>query len=135
MIIKLTVNDNDFSELLENFAKSLTNRLLGLVNTIPEDAPVDDKIQAHRDWDRTFKLLNPNVTTVTEQGDENEQFLCKQVIKCWTRFLRDRSDLDFEEKAYLLKDFDVSIHWIYMDKWENGEAVYYFTKSNVVINQ
>ena len=138
MIIRLTVNDNDCTRYVERFAKGLTNRLLGLVNYVSEDAPIEEKLNAHRDWDRTFKLINPNCTTEKNITLNDKAFLKQQIKMAWSYFITaniTKADAENDGLNYLIEHFDTDVDFHFTDKWENGEAVYYFSTANVVLTQ
>lgn len=138
MIIRLTVNDNDYSTYLERFAEGLLSRLNNLPNILPDDTLVGDKLKAHKDWERTFDLINPNTTTADNITEEDKQFMCDRVRKAFEFYLSKSftKAIDAEEtREYLALHFECSVGYDFKDMWENGEAVYYFTKANTTISQ
>lgn len=140
MIIRITVNDNDFTEYLERFSKNLDSKLLSLVEIICSDdnIPVDEKINAHRDWDRTFKLLNPNCTTSKNITENDKAFMRQQINIAWELFISKHitsEDAEDNGLKYLLDNFECNVGYDFKDMWENGEAVYYFTTAQMHITQ
>ena len=135
MIIRGTVNDNDFSESLEAFAKSLNSRMLGLVNCVPADASVDVKIQAHRDWQRIFDLINPNCTNKDNFSDDDRSFIISKVTQAWKNFVKHWHVDQEDDRDYLINNFECTVSFNFTEMWENGEAVYYFTTAQTAICQ
>ena len=138
MIIRMTVNDNDFSEYLERFASGLNTRLLNLVNRVPDDASIDEKLNAHYDWERIFKLLNPNCTTSKNITENDKAFMCQQINIAWELFISKRitsEDAEDNGLKYLLDNFECNVGYDFKDMWENGEVVYYFTTAQMSVTQ
>ena len=138
MIIRMTVNDNDFTEYLEQFASGLNTRLLNLVNSVSKDATIDEKLNAYKDWDRTFTLLNPNCTTSKNITENDKAFMNRQVDRAWSLFISKHitsEDVEDNGLEYLIDSFECSIGYDFKDMWENGEVVYYFTTNQKYIEQ
>ena len=138
MIIRLTVNDNDYSTYLERFAESLISRLSNLSNIVPKDVTIGEKLKAHKDWERTFDIINPNTTTSDNITEDDKEFMCDRIRKAFYLYLSKSfmKEIDAEEtRKYLFEHFECSVGYDFKDMWENGEAVYYFTKTNAVIVQ
>ena len=138
MIIRLTVNDNDYSYFLETFAEGLLSRINNLPAHISSDASIEDKLQAHKDWERTFDIINPNTTTADNITEDDKQFMCSRVKKAFEFYLSKSfsKDMDAEHtREYLYSNFECSVGYDFKDMWENGEAVYYFSTANVIICQ
>jgi hypothetical protein len=138
MIIRLTVNDNDFSGHLEHFATNLYTKLSMLTDKLI--AATDDKdlmIQEHKNWQRTWDLLNPNITTEATITEEDKLWLAERVkLTCKLWFEQRVKDHFMEEdEALSVEDLEVTIGYDFKDMWENGEAVYYFSTANVIICQ
>ena len=132
MIIRLSVADNDFSEHLENFTKNLFSRLLGMTEVLSNKLEViDDKLQEHYNWQRTFNLFNPNITTEANLTEEDKLWLTERIKTCLSLWAE---RLDEDDRAFV-EDLEVTIGYDFKDKWENGEAVYYFSNSGSVICQ
>ena len=129
MIIRLTVNDNDFGYLMNNFVCCLGSRISQLPVNI-KDLDVDAQMMIIEETDKVSKLLNPNST---EKHTEDEKALIKEkIIKAFERHvsLEDKDTAD-----YLIRNFKVEFLDSVEDKWENGEAFYWFLHSRAVINQ
>lgn len=140
MIIKMTVRDNDFAELLESFSKNLTMKLLTyyLKNSkLPEDS-IEEKLKKSREnfdnYDRVNTILNPNTDVKLKKNSEDYNFLKNTIEKEFEEYLINKK-VSKDSKEYLLNNFKVEISYEMIDKLENGEVVYYFTTQNVFITQ
>lgn len=130
MIIRLTVNDNDFTQELEKFADSLFMKMLEI--DCAEDASLEEKLNAHKRWEEVFRLLNPNVTT--QLGKEDKIFLKAALVLKWHKFVDTLQKSDHTKK-YLKDNFSVSFSFQFKDQWENGEVLYYFTTAQKWLTQ
>ena len=140
MIIRLSLGDNDYSEELEKFATNLYTKVSILTDKICKETDDRDvKIKEHHNWERTFELFNPNCTTEANLNDEDKSWLSERIQLAFDYWVKGRVEdgwVDADEAGYLLgKDLQVTVGFDFKDKWENGEAVYYFTTANVIINQ
>lgn len=130
MIIKMTVDDNDFSEILEKFGKNLFMNVLKYPDNIEE---LDSSIQISilKEIRLVDRLFNPNVTE--DHTEEEIQLIKKRVKDSFALFIHKRVSEDTER--YLLDNFQVNVVKSMEDKWENGEMVYWFQHSGVCICQ
>lgn len=133
MIIKLTVHDNDFSDWLVSYAKQMfyyrRNTKPVSEMTIEEKAAEVDRILAHDD---IFKMVNPN----TDEKITNEKAtkIIKYIREEFEVFLINKK-VGESTREYLLRELTITIQKSFTDRWENGEAIYWFQHSNQVINQ
>lgn len=138
MIIRLTVNDNDFSGHLEHFATNLYTKLSTLTDKLIANTDNKDfMIQEHNNWQRTWDLLNPNITTEATITEEDKLWLAERVKLACELWVEQRVKDGFmeEDEALSVEDLEVTIGHDFKDMWENGEAVYYFSTANVIICQ
>lgn len=129
MIIRITVNDNDFTEILENFADVLFDKLyLGSGKKMDfETSKIIMEIQS---------IINPNITTNITK--EQSVTLRGAVFLAWCDYIDALPTTDLmtdHTKDYLKKNFEVSVGYEFTDKDENGEAVYFFTTNQKWISQ
>jgi hypothetical protein len=124
MILRITVNDNDFTEYLEQFAKDLELRSyyckLIRKNKFTHEHYTDDE---------SFRQLfyNTDKYTPALAGE-----LCERVRENWENFvnyvMKDHDYWDDFDKIRireaLIKDFKVKFQKSLTPKWENGEVVY-----------
>ena len=141
MIIKLTINDNDFGELLGGFCRSLGNgyplpcpahkaEAEPAGQTSPAPLPhyenADLIIEYFHASQRWQKLYHSDTLPPEEKA-----WFCDQITQVWA----DRVQLH-ESKDYLIKNFQCSFVDSVTGQWENGEAFYFFPGGygNKVIN-
>lgn len=130
MIIKITVKDNDFTQILERFATELFDRLY--FGFEPKSDNIDEIVASYRAEKELQRLLNSNIK---EKLSQDEKAVIKaNVVTEWWKFVE---TLNKEEhtKEYLRKNFLVSISERFTERWENGESVYFFTMSQKWISQ
>ena len=132
MIIRITVKDNDFGEILEDFVRNLSNRMTRVPDNIENMQP-KEQIAFIRSLNKIERLLNPNVT---EQLTEDEKSLiCGRVKEVFGEYVYSLKELSIYTIVYLVTNFSVEITNSMEDKWENGEVVYWFQHSGVWLNQ
>ena len=131
MIIRLTVDNNDFYNELYGFC----NRLSLQIPRLPKDIASMEytkQLEIIRESQKVDRLLNPNVTE--KHTEEEKELLIRKTKEAFSIYVkatcRDESDVD-----YLIRNLKVEITDTMTDKWENGEAFYWFQHSGVVINQ
>ena len=129
MIIRLSVNDNDYTEELEKFALSLNN-LLRFIEW-PKDASLEEAEKIIEQKDKIDQILSPVATKKYPTFSElkwlenliNDKW--KEYIKTWCR----------QEVELLKDDLEIDCQFYFVESNENGEAVYYFTKTGRFITQ
>lgn len=132
MIIRMTVNDNDFGNfmVMDDFVKNLTLYTF----KVPEDIEQYDsetQIALIREVMHVDKLLNPNVTE--EWTKEDRVLIEKRVKDAFSLFLKGKVKED--TRNYLANNFQVRVVDYVEDKWENGEMYYWFQHSGMYICQ
>ena len=132
MIIRMTVKDNDFSYLVENFAQSLFSRITKLPRNIESMEP-DEQLACLREFRRVDRLLNPNVTE--NHTEEEKALICDKVREAFDEYVSSIKGLDAYTILYLSERFSAKIITSMEDKWENGEVVYWFQHSGIWITQ
>ncbi len=130
MIIRLSVNDNDFSGYLTQYMQKFSLYMRELtVEFDYESEP--EKLRDFMKRDRYIrKVLNPN--NIEPLSGEDIDFIIQQVHFTFGVFCDKRFDLDVAD--YLKKQLSVSILSSIEDRWENGEAFYWFLHANNFIN-
>lgn len=121
MIIKFTVNDNDFYDILMRFGKSLPVSLW----VYTEDTKI-------REINYIRNIINPNSDIKLTDSDKRK--LIERVRDQFNKFIN-TAVRDVKTREYLSKNFKVSIVNTLTDKWENGEMFYWLQHSNALINQ
>lgn len=129
MVIKFTVNDNDYYFCLSSFIKSLF-RGSGLHPS--KFDKVEEFFEAEDAYNRFTKLLNPNNNEKLTVGDK--QFIIEYIKNRFDTYIK-LSNYDDNERKLLMRDFKVNIQNSFVDRWENGESFYWLQHSCIIINQ
>lgn len=119
MIIRITINDNDFTHRLENISRGLISK-------------VGKNFLDKKDCDGYMKfdsLTNPNITDKFTK--EQKKFIIDAVSNT-IKTIAKKSETPDNAK-YIEDNLKISIVDSYKDKWENGEVLYYFSKQNVIL--
>lgn len=116
MIIRITISDNDFTEILTRLSTNLVNKALRQF-----------EIQQDYDgWRKFFDIINPNVTE--KPTKEQKEFVVDAILKTLKNIA---GNTDTGE--YIKDNLKVTVVEIYKDRWENGEVLYYFTRPNIIL--
>ena len=131
MIIRLTVEDNDFTEQIERYMK---NFVLYIREMMPEqdlgENPTFEQVYAWRLRDKKINsIMNPNITSTLT--DKDKKYIVQQVKNTFATFCDNHFDEDTAE--YLKKKLDVRVLSRMEDKWENGEVLYWFQHADKYI--
>lgn len=130
MIIRLTVEDNDFGCLMDKFVSNLSSSICKLPDGM-ETLDSKRQMEILRELNIVSRLINPNVTENHTKSEK--QFLIRKIREVFTEFVYNSTDDSTAE--YLINKFKVEIIKSMEDKWENGEVWYWFQHSGVYINQ
>ena len=132
MIIRLTVNDNDFSSIVMRYFGDFWMRMLELHpdNCLSDKASYEELSSWRHRENKIRSIMNPN--SDRELTDEEKEFLVEQVKRTFGQYIDRWYNSDAE---YLKKNLKVEVIESFTDKWENGEAFYWFQHSNKAINQ
>ena len=125
MIIKLTVKDNDFQEVLEKY---LSKFFINIGKT--REVTTENVVEEWQIEKRINKILNPNINDTL--NDEDKKFLEEQIKKSFSFWCKSNYP---KSEEYLSKNLQVSFLTSMTDKWENGESCYWFQHSGVVLTQ
>ena len=133
MIIRMTVDDNDFTELLENFADDLRKLLFDETKYTYQN---DNNPEILRQLIETEETIRQTLwaDSIKDVTDEGKTLLKARLHIMWGKYV-DSGEQEDRIKDYLKKDFDCSFSFKFEDKWENGEVVYYFTGADKWISQ
>ena len=119
MAIKMTMYNNDYTEIMEEFLKEFHY----LMRKLPEREK--RTLEMLDDKERIDRLLNPNVTK--SWTEEDKGFLSVQIRNTFLMFLKstkyEHLDLNID---YILDKLEISFVDTVGDKWENGESCYWF---------
>lgn len=130
MIIRLTVEDNDFGDLMNIFLKKFPSVITKIPSNI-ENMGTQNQLDTINEIEEIDKLLNPNITE--KHTNEEKMILIKRIVKAFSEFVYNYTNEHTAE--YLEKRFKVEIVDFMEDKWENGEVWYWFQHSGIFLNQ
>lgn len=129
MIIKVTFNDNDFTQILENF---FSEQNLNSVMYYLKRFEKDDDIETLKNYRKYHKLILEYTNKISENTINDVEIA--EFIKILKDSITDYiSDKYKENLEYLSKSLNISIQKSLTDKWENGEVVYYFIRCDKYI--
>lgn len=119
MIVKMTVGDNDFTDILESFASCLY---------VTETGPRTDEnlmqlIEDFNNFTRLWNEVNNGSGGLTKDDTKTFLDICKRKF---SHYVCNRFDDEEETRAYLLKNFRASMQKSLTPRWQNGEVVYVF---------
>lgn len=144
MVIRLTVNDNDFTQVLEKY---LNNKMFNLTLDLMDKAQnLQEKREANKHDEKVLKAYNDAMSVYADAESKlREIFNVNNHNQLTTEekdFLEERlqTSFDYYIKRYnkpqeLLGKLKVKISDTFTDKWENGEVVYWLQSSNTVVIQ
>ena len=137
MIIRLSLGDSDFISKLEDFCKGLKYKMFvidEIEDPIWEDYnDVDAYSKAYREYANRRKemddtrryLMNPE--NQFKKNSSEHRKIKNEVLRLWHIYIENTYISDLIPK--------VSIQYSLDEKWENGEATYYWTAYDICITQ
>ena len=133
MIVRLTVNDNDFQKELRNYLNQFDWYIRELAPEFEKE--ISSTCESLCNWRQRDKevsrLFNPNSEVILT--DKDKEFIVEQVKRTFGVYCD--SNLHQDVAVYLKEKLEVTILSSMTDKWENGEAFYWLQHSNTIINQ
>lgn len=126
MIVRLTVKDNDFSDVLCRFMSSFYVEVVW-------GCPLDDKSINFKEYKYFNELLNPNCDH--KLTEEETELLINRIKTSFENYLKKIKSISEGTRDYLMSRLDVKIIKSLTDKWENSEVVYWLQHSGKVVNQ
>lgn len=131
MIIRMTVNDNDFSEIIEPFIKNF------IINVCfykkDENQSYEKRVKEYELSEKALKYLNPNLYEDMQSYTQEELDELNSIIKkAFKVYVLEHCQTNAN---YLIEKLEVTFQDSFTDKWENSEAYYYFLHSQKYINQ
>lgn len=120
MIIRITVNDNDFHGLLKSFCESISTKYPLPIPNYPEEVDADEMFKYFQD-EKKYMLCILNSDDISE-SDKN--FVCDTIRTSFEIYTKNSSS-----REYLIDRLEVSIVDSINGKWENMEVFYIFTES------
>ena len=133
MIIRMTVEDNDYTELLEDFVDNLREHFFQYSKNYLADSSTFDNFydifECEENIRRAMWAQGPKVP-----DNISLNALEERLHILWGNYV-DSGEQESAEKELLKRDFKTSFGFNYQEKWENGEVVYYFSTANKWISQ
>lgn len=117
MILRITVNDNDYTQCLEKVVPGLVIKAQHYLVSRAGNART-----VWKNYKKFGDVIDPNTETLTEK----QKGFAVSVFRKTLEYLIQKK-FDAEHSKYILNDLRVSIVDTYEEKWENGEVLYYFT--------
>lgn len=139
MIIRIDFKNNDYQELVENYLKRFNmNVLYDLSMPLYEEKISVSGAKAYENaQEKSNRILNPNIDYKVTADDYN--WLRERIKTSLKEYLLKNADLSNTEKEYIEKYFveemEITFPRAFYDKWENGEAGYWFSHSGTVVIQ
>ena len=120
MILRITVNDNDFTEYLERFAEDPTITHFFCTTKLPEysDWQTIKKMERFRELFYSTEKYTPELVNELIEG-------VKLRWELWVKHeLKLAEWQDDDTRDYLIKNFKVKFQKSLTPRWENGEVIY-----------
>lgn len=130
MIIRITVHDNDFQTILERFCKNFYMNITEIYSLSNDNMDYENLNLYRKRSNEIRSLFNPNNDIVlTKEVKEN----IKRIVReGFNTFVMKNSPKNAE---YLKKNVQIDVLSRMEDKWENGEAFYWFQHSDKFLCQ
>ena len=133
MIIRMTVEDNDFTELLEDFTGDLREHFFQYTRSYLKDSSTFDNFyDIFETEEKIRRAMWAQAPDVPDNASLNA--LEERLHTLWDKYI-DSGEQEDNEKESLKRDFKVSFGFKFEEKWENGEVIYYFTTADKWISQ
>lgn len=125
MILKITFNDNDFTQYIEDFLNEthMDKRLIAykLLDPYKDDT---ERVQEY------YEISSSNDKILDDLYNDGDN-IKEEHIKAFIKLFKDAFIIYLKEKcldsiSYLEKNLEVSNIEAVKSKWENGEVVYWF---------
>lgn len=132
MIIRTTLNDNDFTEILENFYKEFWKGIFLLTEKHKEDIhqSILDNDEYHK-FERLYKKTGMNSNQLSDKDKEIIlDYIKRNIIEYYLKYYSGPDDNTNYFKENLKLSFVESVK----DNFENGEVVYYFTTQDTFVS-
>lgn len=123
MIIKMTANNNEVTAIIEKYLLNFWVNIMELGELTTENS-----LNQYHTSKRIKNALNPNFTYVLTA--EDKAIIIKTIRDSFFYINRKEEDI-----SHIARSLEISFLDTMEDKWENGEAVYWFQHSEAVITQ
>ena len=123
MFVKFTVNDNDFTEIIEKFVEDPVFCEQARYFDLDNADQLEEWRSVYSDMDRLRELYYQ-----LENEDYKDALIRRELLdllkKRWNAYIECRDDLDEDEKMYLRRDMKITLQETLRNIWHNGELVY-----------
>ena len=116
MVIRITLKDNDFTDMLERFAKKIA---FGYPISEDENNDIHSILENKDKYNKALSLSSDDLT-ITEKN-----WIRDSIIYAWSQFV----GKDSKDRDYLINNFECNLMSSMVGEWENGETVYVFPTS------
>ena len=139
MIIRFTMNDNDYTQLIELFlSKSLTYRVSEYIDDLKNDLDIKKIGEAkyYKEWKNLqikideFKKLITKCPENKISRDERTEFL--KILKESFLYFAGKIKNNYDYN-YIKKEIKINLKRRISDEWQNYEVVYYFISNEKYI--
>lgn len=143
MIIRFTIHDNNFSDVLKSFAIQFYSKVIfrDIKDDVTTEEIFEEELRRHRELKRWQQLLCDHDQLL---APEDKEFVCNCIRTAWNDFvdkvdmtLYDQYDIEDIEhtRKYFKENFEVEVVDGFREMWENSEVCYYFTTAQMFIIQ
>lgn len=118
MIIKMTIRDNDFTQLLEEFLQGDY-----IVKIKQEETTYEEVKEWFDNFNFFMMIFHKDFKNVSQE--EKDKFI-SIIEKAFVDFIEKYEDEEFEKSSrdYVIKNFKIKLTDTLKIRWENGEVVY-----------
>lgn len=126
MIIRLTLGDNEYTEILEKF---LDNIIENIINSINFDT--GNLVEMQQEFERCSRIMSIiNRGKRNEATDNEKGYLIQQIRNAFNSFVAGK-----RKDMYMINNLSIMIVDSLTDADENKEVVYWLSNSKKVITQ
>lgn len=127
MVVKVTFQDNDYTNILESIFNNFTTVLSDYtIRQLMEEILKEGKATS---FDNTTDYITKLLTQ--EEVEKPESIVLKELITdVITKYIKEHNPEDYD---YLCRHLKVTITKSLTPKWENGEVVYYIPLADTCI--
>ena len=127
MIIKMTVHDNDFQDVMTRFCKQTANAQPVMP---PEPRDSHAKTLWNEEWMKLHDAMRGTLGCHrTEATQEQKDGVIDAISRSFGHFVDHHCGLPAKTAAYLKKEFQCEIVDAVTDEWRNGEDFFIFASS------
>ena len=126
MIIRVTVNDNDYYYILLHFMEKMWD----FKKKPSED--IEAEVERRLEREKILQLISPN--NINKLTPREERIIIEYLHKRFEEYVDTRIKKP-DTRELLKRDIKIGIQRTFIDEWENGEAFYWLQHSQKIVNQ